>query len=123
MTGPLFPVFLGIFCAMALLIAAYLLRRASRGFDPPRRPETRAERLADPAPTLDERMAASIAALDHSDVLAIVCPPCNGQPGRCTCAGLCGHPACVGDHTVLHDMARELEAMLAADSDKPGRPE
>lgn len=40
------------------------------------------------------------------------CNPCNDTPGRCTCAGLCGHPACVGDHTVTWDMGAELEAML-----------
>lgn len=80
-----------------------------------------------PRPTFDERMAASVTALDHSDVLAIVCRACNDEDGPCTCAGLCGHRDCVGDHTVLHDMAAELEAMLDGggheDCDELGRPQ
>lgn len=103
-------------CGLAVLLTVLvcLLR--------PRRP-ARAVRLADPAPTFDERLAASVAALDGSDALATVCKACNDEDGPCTCAGLCGHPDCVGDHTMTWDMAAELEALLAGpDHGEPGRP-
>ena len=45
------------------------------------------------------RIGASIAALDHSDVLAIVCDPCNGGSGKCRCASKCGDWLCGADDT------------------------
>ena len=111
-------IWLGVLVAMILLIAGYGLRRASRPFDPPLRETIHGigQWLDSLGELHDEasrrRLAASIARIDHSDALAIVCPPCNGQPGRCTCAGLCGHPGCIGDHTTLGDIGPQLQAML-----------
>ena len=67
------------------------------------------------------RIGQSVAALDHSDVLAITCDPCNGKPGRCTCPAKCSHPLCGAADTGISDesFSRELRQLL--DSDGGGR--
>lgn len=51
---------------------------------------------------------------DIDQAVALMCDPCHGKPGRCTCTSRCGHLDCIGDHTSFSRIeVRELEEMLA----------
>lgn len=48
-------------------------------------------------------------------ITAIQCRACRpGSDGACTCTSLCGHPACIGDHTAVREpgFTAELNALL-----------
>lgn len=62
-----------------------------------------------------QRIGASIAAVGGG-VLALICDPCNGRPGKCICTSkqLCTHPLCGAEDTGISDIqfSRELRALL-----------
>jgi hypothetical protein len=61
------------------------------------------------------RIGASVAAAGGG-VLALICDPCNGRPGKCICTSkqLCSHPLCGAEDTGVSDIqfSRELRALL-----------
>lgn len=69
------------------------------------------------------RMADSIAAAGD-DALALICDPCNGKPGTCTCASKaeCSHPLCGAADTGVSDLefSRELRALLDREGGRDG---
>jgi hypothetical protein len=104
---------IGIVIAVAAVAVIALIvdgvRSAVRGW-------RRAGRVIDDAiADANARTAASIAAAG-SEVLALICDPCNGRPGKCICTSkeLCSHPLCGAADTGVSDIqfSRELRALL-----------
>jgi hypothetical protein len=59
---------------------------------------------------------------DDLTILAYICDPCHGQPGRCICDRKCAHPLCgAADTTVSDDQfRRELAELLKQDGGGDG---
>jgi hypothetical protein len=54
------------------------------------------------------------------DATTVVCDPCHGRPGRCTCTVKCRHPQCGAGDTAVSDreFSRELRQLLDAEGEK-----
>jgi hypothetical protein len=75
----------------------------------------RAGRVIDEAvENVNRRIAASIAA---DEARALMCDPCHGKAGRCTCTGKCSNWLCGADDTGIDraEFDRELAEWLRGD--------
>jgi hypothetical protein len=59
------------------------------------------------------------ASRDMDQAVNSVCRPCNGEPGRCTCACKCANPACGADDTGLTRWTEEEIAALRGERELP----